>query len=823
MRRFLTLICLLALAIPVGISFSGCTHDTGANYCNGLGYGAKTSDVYSILLQPTTTSLSLAFGQTQSVMPPAAKNCKSQGAATVGNFAWGSSQPQWLDISPTGTLCAGTWNRNSGGGIANYSICTSPNPIPMTGGLPYAVAYITASMNSVVSNPVTVYVHAPVTSVSLVGPTQLSAASNATSCISQGQTGQLDAEACYAGSNNQQFELCAPATVSGANPPKYACASGLQPGVSTVPNCTNALGTLNFTVGSTSVASINSQNNQITAEMPGTSAITAVIAGTGASAGYFTTCPPKSISFTLPNGTTTGVVTNGTQESLVTTILDTNNNPITGLYLDYQSTDPIDISVDGAGGVSTKYPGTASLFAICQPGTCNPSPINEIGFGGAGLSLSSNPVTINTPGTATDYVWFAAPGQSQYVVPINLLTGNSNSGVRLPYVPNSAVMDKSGQNIYFGSSHELIIYTTNSDSVTKTDANVPGLVLAISPNNQGLLINDPVRQIFYVYSTTSGVVGTYSGVGTAAQWTPDSKTLYTVGSDVAGNPTLFVYNANTAWTTYPLPSAAPSLAVTIPSVGAYIGGTSTVAHTWCPSGTPGDYNSMIFYPLGDTVLDASNNPVRTDLLAATTDGNHILGASFVGGKVSLADIGVIIPSTTDANGIKTPIACPSTQVTPTTVTLDPLLLTHTLTQAQFPGLSASAVATINQLVASPASNLAFLTYSAPATATNAATLPYYIPGSTGTSFGSVALTTVTGNSAPTAPVAGAFTPDDKTFFVSTSGDNLVHYVDVPSKTDKQQIAPNLPACGGLDQGCTFNGTGTIVPATFIVVKPRTTT
>ena len=94
---------------------------------------------------------------------------------------------------------------------------------------------------------------------------------------------------------------------------------------------------------------------------------------------------------------------------------------------------------------------------------------------------------------------------------------------------------------------------------------------------------------------------------------------------------------------------------------------------------------------------------------------------------------------------------------------------------------------------------------------------------------------LTGGSAITAPLAGAFTSDDSIFFVSTAGDNKVHYISIPANpslatppTDTQQISPNLPACtsvsnGGVDVGCTFNGSGTIVPATAIAVVPRATT
>ena len=54
--------------------------------------------------------------------------------------------------------------------------------------------------------------------------------------------------------------------------------------------------------------------------------------------------------------------------------------------------------------------------------------------------------------TATTY-GFASPGQSQYVVPVQLLTGTVGTTVRLPFVPDSMVMDRLGTNLYFGSDY----------------------------------------------------------------------------------------------------------------------------------------------------------------------------------------------------------------------------------------------------------------------------------------------------------------------------------------------------------------------------------
>ena len=72
MRRYLTLILLLCVAIPAGVSISGCIRNPAANYCNGLGYGLKITDVAGITLQPRTTGISLAFGQTRQLTTPTA-------------------------------------------------------------------------------------------------------------------------------------------------------------------------------------------------------------------------------------------------------------------------------------------------------------------------------------------------------------------------------------------------------------------------------------------------------------------------------------------------------------------------------------------------------------------------------------------------------------------------------------------------------------------------------------------------------------------------------------------------------------------------------
>jgi hypothetical protein len=801
MRRFLTLVCLLFVALPAGITITGCYRNPAGNYCNGLGYGPKVTDLYTITLSPQNIGISMAFGQTRQISAATGANCKG-GTASIANPTYGSTNLQLVDISPNGNMCAGTWNRNTGGGIPDFTICNYPNPLPGTSGLPYSTAFITEAAESVTSNPVEVFVHAPVTSISLVGPTQ---------CVSQTQVAQLDAEACYAGANNAQYEFCAPSSVT-----KFACKNGLAPGVTSVPSCNASIGTLTYNAQNASIATINPETNQITADLPGTTVINASISQSGSSAGYFSTCPPQSIAVSL-NGNTTGTVTQGVTQNLSTTVTDTNGHVITGLTLDYQSTNPQDLTVTGSGAVTASFPGSASVYAICQPANCNPAPINLFGANATGLSVSSNSVNLTVPGTASTFVWYGAPGKSQYFVPVELLTGTIGSTVRLPYVPNSMVMDQGGTTLYFGSSHELMVYSTTGNTLSEQNTNTPGVVLAVSPNNSSVLVNDQVRQLFYLINSTGTTTASFGGLGTAAQFTPDGKTLYITDSASAGaghTNTLYVYNANTGFTTYSLtgsggPNGPQNLAIAIPGVGAYVSGNPTVAHTWCPTGTVGDYNSMTFYPQGDSVN------ADTDVLAATTDGRHILGAAAVAGGISFSDIGVTIP----------PGACPAA----VSNVLQPLTIAHTLNQAT---LTVNATS-VNQVVSSPATvssgtsgaanSLSFVTYDG---TTAGAALPYYkqTTGST-SALGTVGYLTLSGSSSITAPVAGAFSPDNTLFFVSTAGDNKIHYINTTTLQDTQQISPNLPACNPTsDLGCTAPaGTTGPVPATVITVKPRATT
>src|SRR6266851_7205949 len=211
MRRFVTLVFLLLFTIPFGISISGCSKNSAAVFCQG-GSGPIVGQATSVTLQPKIFGISLNFGQIGQVGTPSAIDCKgstvSINSYTYGVFdANGKADMTIADVVPTtGRLCAGTWNRNTGGGIPDFTTC---NPTNKTG-----TVYVTATGAGVASNPIPIFIHPVVTSVVLGNPstdcstdpssnccplaaqaTVTAAPYQADSCLSQGKTGQLVARA----------------------------------------------------------------------------------------------------------------------------------------------------------------------------------------------------------------------------------------------------------------------------------------------------------------------------------------------------------------------------------------------------------------------------------------------------------------------------------------------------------------------------------------------------------------------------------------------------------------------------------------------------
>jgi hypothetical protein len=791
MQRFLTFLVLLFLSVPVGLSIQGCANKN-SEYCNGVGYGYTTTQPVSISLQPQTTGLSVAFAQTSQLQAPSSQNCKGT-SASVSQYTYGTTDMTIADVSPSGAVCGGTWNRNTPA-VANFTTCI---PTGKSG-----VAYMTASAAGFVSNQVAVYSHPNITNLQLVGPTD---SSGNPICVSQSKTSQLDVIAYYTNSAGQQTQLCSPTTN----------------------DCNNVIGHVTYAASSAGVVTID-QNGVATAQAPGSTLITGTIAQTSSNTGYFYTCAPANIGLKVASTNATSANVNlNTPLSLTATVTDTTGAVINGLALNYVSTNPTNIGVSSTGAVTATFPSNSAITAVCQPTTCNPAPINKMGSLGTGVPVISNQVEITSPGQISNYIWASSPG-SPYFVPIDYSTGTIGNPIKLPYSPNSMVLDATGTNLYFGSYYELMTVTASTNSIASVNAATPGVVLAVSPTNSQVLINDQLRGVLYLVTPSSGTYTSFAGVGQKATFTPDGQTVFIVGNGV-----LYIHNSFTGWsvetlpanqgspttgmcpatdTTSPIPQGtaayppntttnpnntynmfcSPDLAVTVPAAAVFLSGTNTSAYGDCPETT---VTPAINFP------EAANVAALSDHVAATTDGKHIIGAS--ANPAVLTDLSVTVPGISATSGA----ACPAEANGQTTgFTFNPAPTVN-----QIP-LSGFGLNNINEVVAATNSVEAFITYGTSATAAPAggALLPVYKPSTTAGTAGTLSSVPLTGTAI--APVAGIFSPDNSLFFAGTSGDNLLHVIDTTTLKETKTLNPAIT-----------DGNNNPLPPVFLAVKPRPTT
>jgi hypothetical protein len=352
------------------------------------------------------------------------------------------------------------------------------------------------------------------------------------------------------------------------------------------------------------------------------------------------------------------------------------------------------------------------------------------------------------------------------------------------------VVSNNGLTVDLGSSTALMVLSAiNQLSISRTDITSPGTVLALSPDGSTLVISDPIHQVIELENSSGGVLTTYGGVGTHAEFTPDSQTVYITAGDQ-----LLVYSENSGWTSIspatPEGTAVEDVAVTVPSVGAYFAGPRTTARGYCSSSTPTAQTgteSNVFFPL------AYDSATVTDRIAATNDGMHILGATVTGGAI-FNDLKVSIPSG-NANGTATSVACPM---------VGGLSFSSVPTPTTLAGVTATA---ITGVLPTADSTEAFVTYTG-----SGGILPVYAPQT-----GQMSYVKLSGTA--TAPISGVMSADTSMLYVGTSGDNLVHLITTKgAPADSSTIAPNLVAAPGQSVPA-----GTAVPVNLIGQKVRTTT
>jgi len=424
--------------------------------------------------------------------------------------------------------------------------------------------------------------------------------------------------------------------------------------------------------------------------------------------------------------------------------------------------------------VTPEFPGSATITAVCQPSSCNTAPFSQIGLYGNGEPLTSNGIEITAPGNNATVLYIAST-QSQYLLPADFSQSQPGTLIKLPYTPNSMVISQDGSSIYMGSTTALMIVSALNNQISNTVQSVPGTVLSVAPSGGTIVVTDPNRKTISLVTTTGTVTTTYGGVGISAQWSPDSQTVYIAAQ-------------GDGWDSIPTSHQYVDVAVTVPSIGAYFATQDPVteAHSYCPSNTaiiPGNppVYTETYYPLADS------SAAKTDKVAATNDGLHILGAT-----------ATPAPTLTDLNVSQLPVttACP-------TVVLPTYFPTIVNAPVPLAGVTASAITGVV-----PASNsaLAFVTYTG-----TSGLLPFYVPAASGP--GTLNFVTLSGG-ATSAPVAGVFATDNQTFYAGTSGDNQVHLIKVTgtTATDSSVIAPKLP-----------DGNGNVVTPNLLVQRPKKST
>jgi hypothetical protein len=811
----------------LGLSVTGCGHKAATVvYCNAGDSGPVVGQVATITLSASlaTTGESLNYGQMGQALSASAIDCKGN-AVSVKSFTYASTSsfgentnggPVFADINPsTGQVCGGMWNRNTGGGIADYTTCTAPSPVPTQ-----YLAYVTAAANGATSNAIPVYVHPVVTGV-VLGLKSSSCAAGAdvgTDCCPNDTVGTpvstpagyIDGSSCI--SQNQVGQLVARVYANGGTTGDVA------------DNITCQVGHLTFGAQTGGVVSID-ENGAATAGQPGSTTITATISNssTATNAGFFSTCPPASITLADPNSASNSInVAVNTLQPLTATVLDTNGNVITGLSLEYNSTTPQTIPA-AVGSVTPAFPGSADITAVCQPATCNPAPFNQIGLFGSGKAITSNPITINTPGTGSTVLYMGSTS-SDYVAFRDFTTNQTSTLIKLPFVPNSMVMNQAGTEIYLGSTEGLMSIATASNTVSAANQLIPGTVLSVSPDGSTLVVTDPTRQTISLVSTSSNAVTTsYNGVGTSASWSPDDQAVYITTTTNA----VLTHSNFSDWQTATAGEIYTNVAVTVPSIGAFFAGPSfTDARSYCPSSTVGATTIPGTPPNVDNQfipLVAHTTQAITDQIAATTDGKHIIGAHAIsGGASTLSDIDVTLPLpplSNTAAGVN--YGCPIPPAPqPTTGYFGASANVLPLT-----GINAG---TITGVFPSSNSTAAFVTYTLPTgVTTGGGLLPLYLPPATGA--GTIQLLTLgNGATAAAAPVSGVFSTDNFTFYAGTgaadgtSVDNDVHLITMTYPTSGTPTATEATGSTITPQLPLSTGTG-YAPVNLIAQFPKKTT
>lgn len=496
MRRFAA----LGLAVCLSLLWSGC--------------GGSSSTATQIVMTPT--AMSLHWGETRQLT--AQPETSAGAAVTTQAVTYSSSNSAIAGVTAGGVVCGGSWDS---AGI----VCSPPNPLPTCSAASLCATVVTGSIVNGVSANTTVLVHPAISAVAV-------ASSVATGdCISQGSTAVLTAAAC-------SQPAVAGACPAGTDITGQVYTDALIP----------AVDPFSWSITPATVGSLTSCSTgrtcTITAASPGQATVTASFLSAPGGGNYqqvtslpitLTTCPVKSISlYTASGSATSATISSGTQ-TLTVDALDTKGVSLAAPAVQLNTSQPASstVAVSGTVGTATMVAaGTTTITASCTPNTCN-----------YGLyPVFSNPFLLTVSGSSSTAV-YAASKSGTTLMPYDATSGTAGTAVALPYTPNSMKFTPNGNTLYLGSVSGLMVVGTSSttSNTIGSNVNVPGTVLAISPDSTTVLIADPTGTVVYVYTGATAAVRTLSITGArAAAYSPDGSRAY-----IATPVGIYVYTAGT--------------------------------------------------------------------------------------------------------------------------------------------------------------------------------------------------------------------------------------------------------------------------------------
>jgi len=571
--------------------------------CGGSKSSPNLPTPTTVELTPATSSLELGGLQqfTAKVSP----------SSTVAP-AYTSSNPEVLSFVPAAgpVACAGRWNSTG-------QICS-----PVAVG----VAQVTATANGVTSNPVTVYVHQHIDTISL---SLLNPPTPLPDCVTLAQV-----------TGTQNFlDLQAQAISNGVD-------------------ITNTVGSFNFQQTNNTVAKLSTsepelnnhngaQNTQVrvTAAVPGITQVFASLSGVNslpvAISGHpwFETCQVQSIQLQVGNASTNtsfSIASNGTT-NLTATVVDRLGHELTNPPITWTSLLPANATVSSAGVVTAKAPGGASIVASCTPPTCNIGfePIKPVFSSTIELGTNEqlgNPIRGTITGAAVNTTVYATTTQcttaagtpvagcQPLIYPVTTKDNVVGASSTLPSSPNSFVFVPGSPNALLGSDAGLMVFDSAATGSVTQLSNVPGKVLAVSLDGKTGVIadthSDPQQVYILDLTKTPPTVTTSLFItgASAAAFSPDGLKAF-----IAADSSLYVYSAQQALQKVGLNAAATGVGMYANGALLYLAG--------------GDPNAITMRNVCDTNYTLADSMTVTRvpaLFEVVPDGVHAIGVDAPG-------------------------------------------------------------------------------------------------------------------------------------------------------------------------------------------------